>query len=86
VSAGDTFQRRFVHQVPSEGEKEISRHISEGEMPQIDETSGSNDVTDKRSEQNETHLRLVGETYVHGIMHGEALSEDNEAVETIHVI
>jgi hypothetical protein len=37
-------------------------------------------------ESDETYCILVGEAYVHGIMHGEALLGENQSVETIHVI
>jgi Heterokaryon incompatibility protein (HET) len=49
---------------------------------------GNGTKTDAESENhgNETQWRLVGEAYVHGIMHGEALLDETQSVTTIHVI
>ena len=49
-------------------------------------TDVSNGITDERPERDETHWRLVGEAYVHGIMHVEALSGEDAAFEAIHII
>jgi hypothetical protein len=40
----------------------------------------------ERSEIGETHWILVGEAYVHGIMHGEGLLNQTRPLETIHII
>jgi hypothetical protein len=76
-----------IYSLRGEGE-ESSRNPSKAKAQNFaQKVNGLDTGTKNRGpELAETYWRLVGEAYVHGIMHGEAFSRESQSVETIHVI
>jgi hypothetical protein len=76
-----------IDSLRGEGE-DSSRYPSKAKAQNFAQKVNGVDTGTKNGEPElaETYWRLVGEAYVHGIMHGEAISRESQSVETIHVI